>query len=173
MNPLRDENGTIVKWYGVNTDIEDLKRAEAELQRRAALLHQGEAVGETGSFLWRVDRDELSWSDQLIAFSVDSSTPVTLDLIATRVHPEDAPLLEDMVKRVQAGRDFEFHHRLLMPDGRVKYLHLDAHATRDQVGRLEYIGASQDETERRLSEQALGKVDRSLRMWSTWGVSAN
>ena len=55
VNPLRDENGTIVKWYGVNTDIEDLKRAEAELQRRAALLHQGEAVSETGSFLWRVE----------------------------------------------------------------------------------------------------------------------
>jgi PAS domain S-box-containing protein len=30
-SPLRDENGTVVKWYGVNTDIEDRKRAEAEL----------------------------------------------------------------------------------------------------------------------------------------------
>ena len=32
-NPLRDESGTIVKWYGVNTDIEDRKRAEEELRR--------------------------------------------------------------------------------------------------------------------------------------------
>ena len=32
-NPLRDESGTVVKWYGVNTDIEDRKRAEAELRR--------------------------------------------------------------------------------------------------------------------------------------------
>ena len=29
-NPLRDENGHIVKWYGINTDIEDRKRAETE-----------------------------------------------------------------------------------------------------------------------------------------------
>ena len=32
-NPLRDERGAIVKWYGVNTDIEDRRRAEAELRR--------------------------------------------------------------------------------------------------------------------------------------------
>ena len=32
-NPLRDETGTIAKWYGVNTDIEDRKRAEDELRR--------------------------------------------------------------------------------------------------------------------------------------------
>src|SRR5262249_6231349 len=36
--PLRDENGNIVKWYGVNTDIEDRKRAEERLRRSEAFL---------------------------------------------------------------------------------------------------------------------------------------
>ena len=49
-----------------------------------------------------------------------------------------------------------------MPDRSVKYLHLVAHATRDQDGRLEYIGAVQDVTQRRLSEEALGKVRSEL-----------
>jgi PAS domain S-box-containing protein len=38
VSPLRDENGQIVKWFGVNTDIEDRKRAEEELRRAQAKL---------------------------------------------------------------------------------------------------------------------------------------
>jgi C4-dicarboxylate-specific signal transduction histidine kinase len=49
-----------------------------------------------------------------------------------------------------------------MPDHSVKYLHIVAHGTRDQDGRLEYIGAIQDVMERRLSEEALGKVRSEL-----------
>ena len=49
-----------------------------------------------------------------------------------------------------------------MPDHSVKYLHVVAHGTRDQDGQLEYIGAVQDVTERRLSEEALGKVRSEL-----------
>jgi signal transduction histidine kinase len=60
------------------------------------------------------------------------------------------------------GNDFEYEHRLLMPDHSIKYLHLVAHATRDQNGRLEYIGAVQDVTQRRISEEALGKARSEL-----------
>ncbi len=49
-----------------------------------------------------------------------------------------------------------------MPDESVKYLHMVAHGTRDEDGRLEYIGAVQDVTARRLSEQALGKAQSEL-----------
>ena len=69
-----------------------------------------------------------------------------------------------MVERARGGdgRDFEYEHRLQMPDGSVKYLHMVAHGTRDQDGQLEYIGAIQDVTERRLSEEALSKVRSEL-----------
>jgi C4-dicarboxylate-specific signal transduction histidine kinase len=56
--------------------------------------------------------------------------------------------------------DYEF--RLLLPNGSVKRLHLVAHATRDQNGRLEYIGAIQDVSERRVSEAALTKTRSEL-----------
>src|ERR1044071_6082453 len=49
-----------------------------------------------------------------------------------------------------------------MPDQSVKYLHIVAHGTRDQDGRLEYIGAVQDVTQARLSEEALGKAPSEL-----------
>jgi PAS domain-containing protein len=90
------------------------------------------------------------WSEQLYRiFEFDPGVPVTLDLIGARVHPEDIPMLNDMTDRARGtGSDLEYEHRLLMPDRSVKYLHLVAHAARDRDGRLEYIGAVQDVTQR-------------------------
>jgi len=100
---------------------------------------------------------------------------VTLELISTRVHPDDLQSLDDMINRARvAASDFEYEHRLLMPDHSVKYLHLIAHAVRDGHDRLEYIGAVQDVTERRLSEATLSKVrSRPCARWQghePWGV---
>src|SRR5471030_2050698 len=68
-----------------------------------------------------------------------------------------------MIERAQrAGSDLEYEHRLIMPNQSVKYLHLVAHATQDQDGRLEYIGAVQDVTERRLAEEALTQARSDL-----------
>jgi signal transduction histidine kinase len=88
---------------------------------------------------------------------------VTLELIGTRVHPEDLTLLQNMTERASsAASDFQYEHRLLMPDHSVKYLHMTAHGTRNDDGELEYIGAVQDVTNRRLSEEALGKARSEL-----------
>jgi C4-dicarboxylate-specific signal transduction histidine kinase len=111
-----------------------------------------------------VATDEITWSEQLYRiFEFEQGVPVTLELIGTRVHPEDIQLLNDMIERARgAVSDFEYEHRLLMPDHSVKYLHLIAHGSRDQEGRLEYIGAVQDVTQRRLSEEALGQARSEL-----------
>jgi C4-dicarboxylate-specific signal transduction histidine kinase len=65
-------------------------------------------------------------------------------------------------KARSAVSDFEYEHRLVMPDQSVKYVHMVAHGSRDQEGRLEYIGAVQDVTDRRLSEEALSEVRSEL-----------
>jgi len=49
-----------------------------------------------------------------------------------------------------------------MPDGRVKYLRTKSYGIRDRDGRLEHVGAIQDATEHRLSEEALAKVSSEL-----------
>jgi C4-dicarboxylate-specific signal transduction histidine kinase len=64
--------------------------------------------------------------------------------------------MKDMIAQARMeAEDFEYEHRLLMPDHSVKHLHLVAHATRNRNGQLEYIGAVQDVTKRRISEEAL------------------
>jgi len=68
-----------------------------------------------------------------------------------------------MIERASSSAsDFQYEHRLLMPDHSIKYLHLIAHGTRNEDGELEYIGAAQDVTQWRLSEEALGKARAEL-----------
>ena len=95
--------------------------------------------------------------------SIDPGVPVTFDLVGTRIHPEEASWFQELLRRASSeGRDLEFEHRIQMPDQSVRYLHVVAHATRDHDGQLEYIGAVQDVTERRRSEDALSKVRSEL-----------
>jgi PAS domain-containing protein len=145
-------------------DLRAIAERKDELWRREAFLAEAQRLSLTGSFSWRVTTDEITWSEQLYRiFEFDQGMPVTLELIGTRVHPEDIPLLHDMIERARgAGTDFEYEHRLQMPDQSIKYLHMIAHGTRDQDGGLEYIGAVQDVTARRLSEQALGRAQSEL-----------
>ena len=145
-------------------DITARKRADEELRRSAAFLAEGQRLSLTGSFSWRVATEEILWSEELYRiFELGRGEPVTLALIRDRFHPDDRSLLADMIAGARNGdRGFDYEHRLLMPDRSVKYVHLVAHGNRGADGQLEYIGAIQDITERRLSEQALGKVRSEL-----------
>lgn len=68
-----------------------------------------------------------------------------------------------MIESAQrAVGDFEYTHRLLLPGGAIRHLHLVAHATRDGEGRLEYVGAVRDVTQWRASQEALAKASAEL-----------
>jgi PAS domain S-box-containing protein len=162
--PLRDSNGQIVRWYHLLIDINDRKRAEEELRRSEAFLLEGQRLARIGNFVWRIATGEISWSEEIYRmFEFTPGTRVTLELLGSRVHPEDLPMLHDMVERAHRGESyFEYEHRLLMSDDSVKYLHLIAHVVRDDQNGLEYIGAVQDVTRRRLAEEALDKARSEL-----------
>jgi PAS domain S-box-containing protein len=163
-SPLRDESGKIVKWYGTNVDIEDRKRAEEELRRSEAFLAEGQRLSRTGTFAWRPDTMKSVWSEELYRIhEMEPGIPVSADIAQIGVHSEDIPLVYAAAERgVETGSDYEHTHRIVMPDGRIKFLHVMARATRDFEGRLEYIGAVQDVTQRMLSEEALTKSRSEL-----------
>ena len=147
-------------------DLSDQKRAERALRRSEAFLAEGQRLSQMGSFSWRVATDEVTWSEQLYRiYEFEIGVPITVEVLRTRVHPEDVSLLETMKMVHQAqggGDDFEWQYRLMMPDHSIKYLHAVAHATRDEDGQLEYIAAVQDVTARRLAEDAFDKARAQL-----------
>ncbi len=163
-NPLLDETGGIVKWYGTNTDIDDRKRAEEQLRQSEAFLAEGERLNLTGSFCWCPDTDEVSFSEQFLRiFAFDPAERVTFEKISHRVHPDDLSVLSEKVALARQGiSDHQSEIRVRMSDASIKYLRANSYGTRNRDGRLELIGAIQDVTERRLSEQALNKVRSEL-----------
>ena len=142
------------------TSRDGLALCDAAQQRSEAFLVEAQRLSGTGSFSWQVVFDELIWSEQLYRiFEVDHRVKVTFELIDSFVHPEDLQSLREMRARArEEGGDIECEFRLLMPDRRVKYLHMVARGKREPGGLVEYIGAIQDVTQRRLTEQALSKA---------------
>jgi len=163
-SPLLDDQGEIDRWYATAFDIEDRKRAQEDVRRSEAFLAEAQRLTSIGSFSWLVATDEITWSEELYRiYEFDPGIKITLEVIRSRVHPEDLTLYEKMVEQARNGDDdFEWQYRLLMLDQSVKYMHAVAQATRDSRGQLEYIAAVRDVTARRLSDEALDRARSEL-----------
>jgi len=131
------------------TELE-IKVAErtAELRRAATYLAEAQRLSHTGSFGWIVSSGEIFWSEETFRiFECDPATKPTVELVLQRVHPEDKALVQQLLDRASRdGKDFDLEHRLLMPDGSIKYVHMVSHGMRDDLGNLEFVGSVMDVT---------------------------
>src|ERR1700682_1872094 len=158
--PLSDEKGNVVKWYATTHDIDDRKQAEQKLRQSEAYLSEAQRLSLTGSGSWNVASGEIFWSDETFRiFQCDRTTKPTLELIRQRTHPEDRALVQQTMERAsQDGKDIDFEHRLLMPDGSVKYVHVVSHPVFNSSGDLvEYVGTVMDVTEHKQVAEVLRK----------------
>lgn len=147
--------------FGVSgEDAQRLPGVLAALKRNEALLVEIERVSSTGGFCWHAATGRMTCTREFYRIvELDTAAPVTLELMGTRVHPDDLPLLHDMIERANAeASGFEYQLRLRLSTQRIKYLYLSAHLSESADGEAHYIGAIHDVTARRLSEEALGNV---------------
>jgi PAS domain S-box-containing protein len=188
--PIRDNDGRIVKWFGTCTDITDRKRAEQELRdrelelrqardlleikvmertkelrRNEAYLAEAQKLSKTGSFGWNVFGGEIYWSEETFRiFEYGPETKPGLELVLERTHPEDRVRVQQLIDRAsQNAEGFDIEHRLLMPDGSVKHVHVVGHLLETgQPGKTELVGAITDVTERKRAEAALRQTEAYL-----------
>src|SRR5246127_560843 len=143
---------------------EELKAAQAELQRRWRYLAEAQRLSHSGTFGWKVSSGELIWSDEtyrILGFTRETNP--TLDLVFDRIHPEDLDRMREIRNSAaQNGMDLDIEHRILLPDGDIKYLHAVAHAGRDSSGSLEYMGVVADITERKRADEERQALSRKL-----------
>jgi PAS domain S-box-containing protein len=143
---------------------EDLKASQADLQRRWQYLAEAQRLSHSGTFGWKVRSGELVWSDEtykILGFARETNP--SLDLVFDRIHPEDVDRVRQLSDRAaQNAMDLDVEHRILLPDGVIKYVHAVAHAGRDSSGNLEYMGVVTDITDRKRAEEEREALSRSL-----------
>ncbi len=134
-------------------DVTDHEVLTRELRRREAYLAEAQRLSHTGSYGWNISTGEIFWSDETFRiFEFTPSSKVSMPMILERVHPQDMPSVEMAIGAATRGEGIDLEHRLVMPDGRIKYLHVVGKAERDETGSIEVIGAVMDVTTRKLTE---------------------
>jgi PAS domain S-box-containing protein len=159
MTPLRNEQGTILKWYGAASDIEDRKRVEQSLRRSESYLADAQRISRTGSFAYDVARGRMVHSSEehhrLFGFHPAEAMPAPGDW-TQRIHPDDRKKAVDaMLQTLRERTDYEVDFRTIHPDGTIKYIHSVSHAVLSPSSDLvEIRGTSTDVTERQQAEEA-------------------
>jgi len=160
---MRDESGKIVKWYGTNTDIDDRKRAEAQVEQAYLRLAEAQQLSKTGSFITDLVADNHDWSEETFRiFEFDPSTKVTVQKIRDIVHPQDLTTFDAVIARGMAGTNVDFIFRIVLPRGAVKHIRGMARVITQVGGHPLFIGALQDVTESKVAEEALDRARSEL-----------
>ena len=162
--PLRDEDGNIVKWYGVTTDIEDHKRAEEALQQNQFYLSEGQRLAHMGS--WAFDPTGFTyWSSELLRiYGLDpSGKPPTVEEYLARVYPEDRAFMKQGIEKMLDDHlAFDFIKRIVRPDGEIRHVRCVGVSV-TQGGIFQgFLGTGMDVTEQQLLTEELERQQAYL-----------
>ena len=175
--PIADTSGRVVRWCGINTDIEEQLRKEersqviaasmareGELQQAAAHFAVAQRLSATGSFVSDLVADEHAWSEEFYRIcDFERGSTVTIQKLRDIVHPEDRQAYDAVIARGVAGNDVDFEFRIVTSRGVVKYLRAAAVVSKHVAGRPVFMGAVQDVTDSKVAEQALRAGEAELR----------
>jgi two-component system sensor histidine kinase UhpB len=166
--PLLDEDGTVLKWYGTTTDIEDRKRMEEKLAEREGQLAEAQRTAHVGSWEWDLGTLTGTWSDECYRiFGVEPGEP-DFDIKAiSLIHPDDRDFVTSASKRAgNQQQPYEFYYRISRADGSERVLRSIINVVREGGVPARLLGATQDVTELKHAEEDLRTTTEQLRALS-------
>jgi diguanylate cyclase (GGDEF)-like protein/PAS domain S-box-containing protein len=165
---LRDEDNQAIAYANVITDITSLRRTEAMLQHARDNLNAAQELAKLGS--WELDLidDKLTWSAEIFRiFEIDADAfGASYEAFLAVVHPDDRELVNRAyTESVRQRQPYDYTHRLLMPDGRIKYVNERGETFYNEHGvAVRSFGTVQDITETHLARQALQDREEQIRL---------
>ncbi len=131
-------------------------QSEETLLQKQQQLNVALEASDTGTFRWNPYTGEFLALDEnfkrLFGFDSKDALRHTMDVIA-RIHPADAPAVTSAIEACAHGADFDMEFRVVLPDGKIRWLYDRARPLRDADGKITYlVGACTDVTRRKLFE---------------------
>jgi len=161
--PLPAKAGQPRRYAGVAVDITARKGMEEALRSSEELLRLAFEAGGLGTFDWSVAEGRVTWShetERIFGLAPGTFGGRVEDWRA-RVHPADGDEAERIARSALASGHYAHEHRIVRPDGEVRWVASRARVLRDAAGRpSRMVGFHQDVTERRAREAALRDADR-------------
>ena len=148
-------------------DVTERAAAVRTLGEREAELREAQRMARLGSWRWELASGELSWDPMLCELYgvAPEAAPRHISEYLALVHPDDRAMARAAAERALAtGEPFAFDHRVLTPDGTVRYLHGRGSVVLDGEGcPARMMGTSHDVTERKEAERVLGEREAHFR----------
>lgn len=175
VSALRNNEGIITGYVGIAKDLSKIKEVQQKLIRSKQLLDEAQHLSSIGSWSLDIVENRLEWSDEIFRiFEINQSQfEPSYEGFLNAIHPEDVEIVQKAFSDSVANKtQYAITHRLLMSDGRVKYVTERGKTTYNEDGTpLLSQGTVQDVTELRRVEKKLNDyvalIDESVITSST------
>lgn len=141
-------------------------KIERKLRVSSENLNEAQRIAHVGSWKLDLSSNELSWSDEIFhLFEIDPDRfAATYDGFLNAVHPEDREAVNRAYTDSLKNRTpYEITHRLLMHNGRIKWVHERCKTDFDNQGKpLRFLGTVQDITDLKIAEESLRKLSLAV-----------
>lgn len=158
------DDGKIKILSGTHSDITEKKNAEALLEEKLNILQEAEKIAALGSWDLDIKNNKLFWSDEIFRiFEIDKELfGASYDAFLALIHPDDREKVNTAYwNSVQNKTSYQVEHRLLMPDGRIKYVIERGKTFYDKNGDpIRSIGTVQDITEKVILERSIKEQEK-------------
>jgi len=163
--PLRNDQGSITKWYGSSVDIEERKRSEEELRRSEFYLAEGERLAHSGSWAFNPSGFFDHWSQELFQiYGLDPAQGApTLEDNLRLVHPYDREFMARTMDNMLAeASGCDVKKRIVRPDGELRHIRFVGVPVVEHGILKRIIGTAVDITEQEQMTQKLRRREAYL-----------